>query len=157
MITWTIFYNLGHYLIGKLCPGHIKISKYCPQTIFTIKKSLVDIISWGTLLNPTCFHFFTVALNSSFSGNFPQQKRFHHNFFQKFLFLLIPLLFQLSFLQMFMAVLKSNSESSGPCIETIINPCNMVLVKSVPQCCLSDNFFFTSKPYTNGDTLLSAV
>jgi hypothetical protein len=28
----------------------------------------------------------------------------------------------LSFPQMFMAVLKSNSESSGPCIETIINP-----------------------------------
>jgi hypothetical protein len=33
-----------------------------------------------------------------------------------------------------MAVLKSNSESSGPCIETIINPCNMVLVSLfVPQ------------------------
>jgi hypothetical protein len=30
---------------------------------------------------------------------------------------------------MFMAVLKSNSESFGPCIETIINPCNMVLGK----------------------------
>ena len=35
----------------------------------------------------------------------------------------------LNFPQMFMAVLKSNSESSGPCIETIINPCNMVLVR----------------------------
>jgi hypothetical protein len=53
MITWTIFYSQGHYFIGKLCPGHIKISKYCPQTIYTIKKSPVDIISWGTLLKPT--------------------------------------------------------------------------------------------------------
>ena len=34
--------------------------------------------------------------------------------------------FFLSSPQMFMAVLQSNSESSGPCIEIIINPCNMV-------------------------------
>jgi hypothetical protein len=38
---------------------------------------------------------------------------------------------------MVMALLKSNSESSGPCIETIINPCNMVLVSLfVNQCWL---------------------
>ena len=43
--------------------------------------------------------------------------------------------------KMFMAVLKSNSESSGPCIETIINPCNMVLVS------LLLNVVFTSEPF----------
>ena len=34
MITWTIFYNLGHYFIGKLYPEHIKISKYCPYIYY---------------------------------------------------------------------------------------------------------------------------
>ena len=54
MIARTnFFYSLGHYFIGKLCLGHIKISKYCPWKIFTMKKYPVDIISWGTLLNPT--------------------------------------------------------------------------------------------------------
>ena len=54
----------------------------------------------------------------------------------------------LSFPQMFMAVLKSNSESSGPCIETIINPCNMVLVNLfVPQCCLHSGHT-TESPFT---------
>jgi hypothetical protein len=49
---------------------------------------------------------------------------------------------------MFMAVLKSNSESSGPCIETIINPCNMVLVSLfVPQCCLHSGHT-TESPFT---------
>ena len=81
------------------------------------------------------FSFQHVSLNS-FSCNFPQQKRFHHNFFKSFEFsvdffafsIKIPVCLFLNFPQMFMAVLKSNSESSGPCIETIINPCNMVLV-----------------------------
>ena len=58
----------------------------------------------------------------------------------------------LSFPQMFMAVcvLKSNSELSGPCIETIINPCNMVLVGLfVPQCCLhSGHTCTTESPFT---------
>ena len=54
----------------------------------------------------------------------------------------------LNFPQMFMAVLKSNSESSGPCIETIINPCNMVLVSLyVPQCCLHSGHT-TESPFT---------
>ena len=54
----------------------------------------------------------------------------------------------LSFPQMFMAVLKSNSESSGPCIEAIINPCNMVLVSLfVPQCCLHSGYT-TESPFT---------
>jgi hypothetical protein len=49
---------------------------------------------------------------------------------------------------MFMAVMKSNFESSGPCIETIINPCNVVLVSLfVPQCCL-DSGHTTEPPFT---------
>jgi hypothetical protein len=43
---------------------------------------------------------------------------------------------------------KSDSESSGPCIETIINPCNMVLVSLfVSQCCL-DSGHTTESPFT---------
>ena len=57
----------------------------------------------------------------------------------------------LSFPQMVMALLKSNSESSGPCIETIIidiKPCNMVLVSLfVPQCCLHSRHT-TESPFT---------
>ena len=54
----------------------------------------------------------------------------------------------LSFPQMFMVVLKSNSESSCPCIETIINPCNMVLISLfVPQCCLHSEHT-TESPFT---------
>jgi hypothetical protein len=49
---------------------------------------------------------------------------------------------------MFMAVLKSNSELSGPCIEAIINSCNMVLVSLfVPQCCLHSGYT-TESPFT---------
>ena len=47
-----------------------------------------------------------------------------------------------------MAVLKSNSESYGLCIETIINPCNMVLVSLfVPRCCLHSGHT-TESPFT---------
>ena len=54
----------------------------------------------------------------------------------------------LSFPQMFMTVLKSNSESSGPCIEIIINPCNVMLVSLfVPQCCVHSRHT-TESPFT---------
>ena len=108
-----------------------------------------------------CFNFFAVALKYASLlilslVIFLSKRDFITIFFESFDFsvdffafsIKIPVCLFLSFPQMFMAVLKSNSESSGPCIETIINPYNMVLVSLFfPQCCL-DSGHTTESPFT---------